>query len=97
MSETSWLWPTDASVKKKEVMMPSDRYSVKFLAWLRAYACAYFTFHAILVAIATVEEFWMYLTNLTYLLVMVSYHVLLWAHVINGDFSKAQYAEPTST
>jgi L-asparagine transporter-like permease len=96
MSESTWLWPGDQDKKRKEFLMPSDNYSIKYLAWLRALTCAYFTFHALLVSIASYEDFWKYLTNLTYIIAMICYHLILWSHVANGDFTKTEYKEPTA-
>ena len=90
------LFPGDNTSKQVMMLKPSDSYSIKCLAWLRAVAAAYFTFHAALVIIASTEDFWKYLTNLTYICVMPSYILLAIAHLKNGDFTKAVYVEPTS-
>ena len=60
---------------------------MKWLALVRAFAASYFTFHVGLVLFFTFEEFWMYLTNLTYVVVMITYIVLTYAHAKNGDFT----------
>ena len=90
------LFPGDNRAKKTSYLQPSDQYSIKWLAYVRLFAAVYFTFHATLVVVATFEDFWKYLTNLTYIAVMLAYQVLLYAHLVNKDFGKNEYQEPTS-
>ena len=66
------------------------------LFWVRALACAYFTFHVILVIVATYDEFWKFLTNLTYIVVMINYQLLFYAHLKNGDYGKTVYRIPST-
>ena len=88
------LWPGDNSSKKINMLAPVDGQSIKTLFWVRAIACGYFTFHCTLVVIVTYDEFWKFLTNLTYIMAMISYHFLFWAHCKNQDYKKSEYRRP---
>ena len=81
------LWPGDNTQKQVAFLQPSDLYNSKCLALLRAFAAIYFVIHVGLVLFFTFEEFWKYLTNLVYVVVMLNYLVLVYAHVRNGDFT----------
>ena len=87
----SGLFPGDNTAKKISFLMPSDRQSIKCLFWVRFVACGYFTFHVTLVIVNTYDEFWMYLTNLTYCFVMMAYCVIFYAHLKNQDYAKAEW------
>lgn len=88
------MWPIDDTLKKVQMLQPNDLYNVKWLAYVRGFAAIYFIFHVNLVLIATFEEFWMYLTNLTYVAVMFNYTLLAYAHYKNGDYRRAKYEHP---
>lgn len=77
--------------------MPSDQENLQRLVYVRAFACWYFTCHAGLVIIATYDEFWMYLTNLTYCAVMITYQIIFYAHYTNGDLNKTEWKEPSKS
>lgn len=58
---------------------------------MRGLTAIYFTAHVLIVLIATIEDFWKYLTNLTYVVVMINYLLIVFAHAKNGDFSASFY------
>ena len=93
------LWTTNAAdleKEKRDLLAPRDNYNVKCLAYLRAIAALYFTGHVILVVTVTYDEFWKFLTNLTYILCMPAYQMLFYAHIKNGDFTKQAYVSPST-
>ena len=66
--------------RKVNLLRPSDEYSIQWLAWSRALSAAFFTFYATLVIVAQTEEFWKYLTNLTYITNFLAFAMLFLLH-----------------
>ena len=88
---------TDSEEYKRKVnlLRPSDEYSVQWLAWFRAAAAVFFVIYAAIVMIGQTEEFWKYLTNLTYITNMFAFTLLTYLHYVNGDFTRSTYQAPS--
>ena len=53
---------------------------VRALAWIRVFFAIFFFGYNGVVFIATIETFWMFLTNLTYIVVTATYIMLIIGH-----------------
>lgn len=61
---------------------------MRAFAWIRLIIALYFIGHNALVCIVTYDTFWMFLTNLTHLVCMVTYILLVAAHCSRGHYKK---------
>ena len=71
----------DCCLRREELLKPRfSQVSLRCFAWIRVFIALYFIGHNILVCIATWDTFWMFLTNLTHLAIMVNYSMLAISH-----------------
>ena len=63
------------------------------MAWIRLFFALFFFGYNGVVFGATIETFWMFLTNLTYIVVTATYIMLIIGHCQRGDFRKSKVVD----
>ena len=90
-NQLAWgpLKEEDCCLRREELLQPRfTQVGIRCLAGIRLFITAFFIFHNAVVCIATYDTFWMFLTNLAHLAIMLNYLLLSIAHIQRGHLKK---------